>query len=42
MLCDEIKIIKLINKNKYLLNKYYSFIYLHQKVDFAKFVILIF
>jgi mannosyltransferase OCH1-like enzyme len=40
MLWDEIKILKLIKKNKYLINKYYSFIYLHQKVDFAKFVIL--
>lgn len=40
MLWDEINILKLIKKDNYLINKYYSFIYLHQKVDFAKFVIL--
>lgn len=40
MLWDEVMIINLIkNDNKYL-NKYYKFVYLHQKVDFAKFVIL--
>ena len=40
MLWDEIKIIELVKKDNFLLKKYYSFIYLHQKVDFVKFVIL--
>lgn len=40
MLWDEINIINLIKNNKEYLAKYYKFIYLHQKVDFAKFIIL--
>jgi mannosyltransferase OCH1-like enzyme len=40
LLWDEIKIIELVKKDEKLLKKYYSYIYLHQKVDFAKFVIL--
>ena len=40
ILWDEIKILELINEDTNLINKYYKFIYLHQKVDFSKFVIL--
>ena len=40
ILWDEPMIINLVKKNKEYLNKYYKFIYLHQKVDFAKFVII--
>jgi mannosyltransferase OCH1-like enzyme len=40
LLWDEIKILEMIKKDDKLLKKYYSFIYLHQKVDFAKIVIL--
>jgi len=39
-LWDEIKILELIKNDKELIEKYYKFIYLHQKVDFMKFVIL--
>jgi mannosyltransferase OCH1-like enzyme len=39
-LWDEIKILELVKKDDSLLKKYYGFIYLHQKVDFAKIVIL--
>ncbi len=39
-LWDEISILNLIKNNKYLVDKYYKFIYLHQKVDFAKILIL--
>lgn len=37
---DEIEILKLIKNNDELINKYYKFNYLHQKVDFAKLIIL--
>ena len=40
ILWDEIKILKLIGDDKEIITKYYKFIYLHQKVDFSKFVIL--
>lgn len=40
ILWDEPMIINLIKNNKEYLDKYYKFIYLHQKVDFSKFVIL--
>lgn len=40
ILWDEIKILELIKYDKNITNKYYKFIYLHQKVDFSKFVIL--
>ena len=40
ILWDEIKILELINGDKELIDKYYKFIYLHQKVDFSKFVVL--
>ena len=40
MFWDEILILKLISGNKYLTDKYYKYIYLHQKVDFIKLVIL--
>ncbi len=39
-LWDEIKILELIHNDKELINKYYKFTYLHQKVDFAKIIIL--
>ena len=41
MLWDEIQILNLLKKldNKHI-EKYYKFIYLHQKVDYAKFIIL--
>ena len=37
---DEIKILELISENKDWINLYYKFIYIHQKIDFAKYVIL--
>ena len=40
ILWDEIKILELIKNDKELVNKYYKFIFLHQKVDFSKFIIL--
>ena len=40
-LWDEIEIIRLMKTNMEWLKKYYQFQYLHQKVDFAKFVILL-
>ena len=40
VLWDEIMIINLLNNNINLLNKYYKFIYMHQKIDFAKILIL--
>ena len=40
MFWDEKKIIDLMSKDKTTLDKYNSYIYLHQKVDFAKIVIL--
>ncbi len=39
-LWDEKDILELIKNDKDLINKYYKFMYLHQKVDFAKIVIL--
>jgi len=39
-LWDEIKILELIKNDKQIIEKYYKFIYLHQKVDFMKIVIL--
>ena len=40
MFWDENKIMDLVSKDKKILNKYNLHIYLHQKVDFAKIVIL--
>jgi mannosyltransferase OCH1-like enzyme len=40
MLWDEIKIIKLILTKKEWTDIYYKFIYIHQKIDFAKYIIL--
>ena len=40
ILWDETMIVGLLNRDKELLKKYYNFIYLHQKVDFAKILIL--
>ncbi len=40
ILWDEIKILKLISSNKEWLDLYYKFVYLHQKIDFAKYIIL--
>jgi mannosyltransferase OCH1-like enzyme len=37
---DEIQILELISENKEWVNLYYKFIYIHQKIDFAKYVIL--
>jgi len=39
-LWDELMIVNLIKKNKKYFEKYNKYIYLHQKVDFAKFAIL--
>jgi mannosyltransferase OCH1-like enzyme len=39
-LWDERDILELIKNDKDLINKYYKFTYLHQKVDFAKIIIL--
>lgn len=40
ILWDEIKILKVINTKKEWSSIYYKFIYIHQKIDFAKYVIL--
>lgn len=40
ILWDDLKIIKLLRTNDKLLNTYYKLEYLHQKVDFARYVIL--
>lgn len=40
ILWDEIKILKLILTKKEWTDIYYKFIYIHQKIDFAKYVIL--
>ncbi len=40
ILWDEIKILKLIQSDYNLCKKYYKYNYLHQKVDFAKLIIL--
>jgi mannosyltransferase OCH1-like enzyme len=40
MFWDENKILDLLSRDKIILDKYNSYIYLHQKVDFAKIVIL--
>lgn len=40
ILWDELMIINLLKYDKKYLYKYYKFVYLHQKVDFAKFIIL--
>lgn len=40
MLWDDISIIKLLRKNKIWIDTYYKFNYLHQKVDYAKYIIL--
>ena len=40
ILWDEIKILELISSKKEWLDIYYKFTYLHQKIDFAKYVIL--
>ena len=40
ILWDEIKILKLIFQNKKWTEIYYKFSYLHQKIDFAKYIIL--
>ena len=40
ILWDEIKILKLIQNDYNLCKKYYKYNYLHQKVDFAKLIIL--
>lgn len=37
---DEISILELINTNPNWVKTYYSFLYLHQKVDYARYVIL--
>jgi mannosyltransferase OCH1-like enzyme len=37
---DEITIIKLLQLNKQWIKTYYKFIYLHQKVDYARYIIL--
>lgn len=37
---DEVEILKVIKQNKSWLDTYYKFIYLHQKVDFARYCIL--
>jgi len=39
-LWDEIKILQLLQNNKKLIDMYYKFDYLHQKVDYAKLIIL--
>ncbi len=40
ILWDDIKIIKLLRQQKELIDTYYKLEYLHQKVDFARYVIL--
>lgn len=40
ILWDEIKILNLIKSDKKILDTYYKFSYMHQKIDFAKYVIL--
>lgn len=40
MFWDEIKILNLIKNNPEYMEKYYSFPYMHQKIDFAKYIIL--
>ena len=40
MLWDDIKIISLLRQHKELIDTYYKLEYLHQKVDFARYVIL--
>jgi mannosyltransferase OCH1-like enzyme len=40
MFWDEIKILELIKNNEEFMKTYYSFSYLHQKIDFAKYIIL--
>jgi len=40
ILWDEIKILDVINNKKEWSSIYYKFIYMHQKIDFAKYVIL--
>ena len=40
MLWDEIKILQLLQHNKKIIDLYYKFEYLHQKVDYAKLIIL--
>lgn len=40
ILWDEISILEIIHKNKTWTKTYYSLIYLHQKVDYARYIIL--
>jgi len=37
---DELKILELIKNNEDFMNTYYSFNYMHQKIDFARYIIL--
>lgn len=40
ILWDEIQILKLISNDQNLINIYYRFEYMHQRIDFAKYIIL--
>lgn len=40
MFWDESKILDLIKDNEAYMNTYYSFLYMHQKIDFARYIIL--
>jgi mannosyltransferase OCH1-like enzyme len=40
LLWDEIKILNMIKNDSDLLNTYYKFVHLHQKIDFAKYIML--